>query len=134
MEKKTYTLRNARDRSAASYAIVTAPDGWTVTIAEPTRNSLQNAALHAMLSDIAHQVEWKGQKFTVEIWKRLVTAAWLRESGGNPLLVPSLDGNGVDIIFERTSKLSVKQCADLITWVEAFGIEQGCHFTTNREE
>lgn len=128
-----FILTNAREKARAAYAIHQAPDGYICEIKETTRNSDQNAALHAMLTDISQQVKWQGQTFNVEIWKRLCMAAWLRESGGNPLLVPSLDGNGVDIIFERTSHLSVKKCADLIQWVECFGSEQGVKFRTNRE-
>lgn len=130
---KHYKLNTPRDKAQAAYAIQTAPDGYVVEIKESTRNSEQNAALHAMLTDISQQVKWHGQSFPVEVWKRLCMAAWLRESGGNPLLVPSLDGNGVDIIFERTSHLSVKKCAELIQWVECFGAEQGVKFRTNRE-
>lgn len=129
-----FKLDHPSQRSAAAYFIQTkAPDGWVVEIKEATRNSEQNAALHAMLTDISNQVKWHGQSFPVEVWKRLCMASYLRESGGKPLLVPSLDGNGVDIIFERTSHLSVKKCAELIQWVEAFGAEQGVKFRTNRE-
>jgi len=134
MEKKTYRLTNPQQRSAASYACIQAPDGHIVEIREPTRTSADNAALHALLTDIARQVEWYGQTFPVEVWKRLCTAAWLREIGGNPLLIPALDGAGVDIIFERTSKLSHKQIVSLMAWIEAFGAEKGCRFSTNREE
>lgn len=100
-----------------------------VSITEQDRSIEQNARLHAMLSDIAHQVEWHGQKFNITVWKRLCTAAWLREEGEQPLLVPALDGQGFDLIFERTSKLSVKKCAALITWIEAFGTEHQVRWT-----
>lgn len=96
-----------------------------VVVRKPTRNDDQNRRCHAMLADIARQAEWAGQKFTAEIWKRLCVAAWLRECGGKPMLIPALDGNGVDIIFERTSKLTVKQMASLIEWLFALGAELG---------
>ena len=100
-----------------------------VVVKVPTRNDDQNRRCHAMLSDIARQAEWAGQKFPAEIWKRLCVAAWLRECGGKPMLIPSLDGNGVDIIFERTSKLTVKQMASLIEWIFALGAELGVSWT-----
>ena len=100
-----------------------------IVIKDLDRSSEQNKKLHACLTDISRQVEHAGKKWDVLIWKRLLTAAWLRESGENPQFIPSLDGRGVDVIYERTSKLSVKQCADLILWVEAFGAEHGVRWT-----
>jgi hypothetical protein len=93
-----------------------------------TRNKQQNALLHAVLTDISKQVKWHGQLLDVVTWKRLCTAAWLREKNEQPQLIPALDGKGFDIIFERTSKLSVKDCADLCTWCIAFGDEHNVKF------
>lgn len=93
-----------------------------------TRNKQQNALLHAVLTDISKQVKWHGQSLDVVTWKRLCTAAWLREKNEQPQLIPALDGKGFDIIFERTSKLSVKDCADLCTWCIAFGDEHNVKF------
>ena len=93
-----------------------------------TRNKQQNAILHAVLTDISKQVKWHVQLLDVVTWKRLCTAAWLREKNEQPQLIPALDGKGFDIIFERTSKLSVKDCADLCTWCIAFGDEHNVKF------
>lgn len=100
-----------------------------ITIKDEDRSGEQNKALHAMISDIARQVEHAGKKWSVVIWKRLLTASWLREEGEEPQLIPALDGNGFDTIYERTSKLSVKQCASLICWIEAFGAEHRVRWT-----
>jgi hypothetical protein len=97
--------------------------GDKIVVGPPGRNLDQNAMLHAVLMDIAAQVEWVGQKLSVDVWKRLCTAAWMRERNAQPLLVPALDGHGVDIIYEKTSKLSVAQCSELIEWCLAFGSE-----------
>lgn len=94
-----------------------------IVIKELDRSGEQNNKLHAALGDIARQVEHAGQKWDALIWKRLLTAAWLRESGENPLMIPAVDGNGVDLIYERTSKLTVRQCASLLEWIHAFGAE-----------
>jgi hypothetical protein len=100
-----------------------------VVEAKPENRSLdQNALLHAALTDIANQVVWHGQKLSMEVWKRLCVASWLRENNENPMLIPALDGHGVDIIFEKTSKLSTKQCASLVEWCFAFGAEHGVNF------
>ncbi|MPT24524.1 MAG: NinB family protein [Starkeya sp.] len=94
-----------------------------IVIKDQDRSSEQNKKLHACLSDIAKQVEHAGKKWDVLIWKRLLTAAWLRESGEQPQLIPAVDSNGFDVVYERTSQLSVKQCASLLEWIQAFGAE-----------
>ena len=94
-----------------------------IVIKHQDSSSEQNKKLHACLSDIAKQVEHAGKKWDVLIWKRLLTAAWLREAGEQPQLIPALDGNGFDVVYERTSQLSVKQCASLLEWIQAFGAE-----------
>lgn len=94
-----------------------------IVVKDQDRSGEQNRLLHKLLTQVAAQVEWHGKKLSVTVWKRLCTAAWLREDGHNPTLVPALDGNGFDLIFEHTSNLTVKQCASLIEWVQAFGTE-----------
>ena len=94
-----------------------------ITLSRPTRSLEANARLHAMLSDLSKQVEWHGQKFTGEVWKRLCVASYLREQNESPMLVPSLDGQGVDIVYQKTSKMSKKVMSELIEWVSCFGAE-----------
>ena len=101
----------------------------TVTIKDEDRSVEQNAKLHACLADIARQVEHAGMKWDVTVWKRLCTAAWLRESGETIQMIPAIDGKGIDILYERTSKLSMKKCAELIEWVTAFGAEHNVRWT-----
>jgi hypothetical protein len=112
-------------RSRAARAIEQAPAGYVVEVKEPTRNGDQNAKLHAMLADIARQVTHAGQKLPVGVWKRLAVAAYMREQGEAPLMVPALDGIGIDVIYERTSQMSKRTMAGLIEWLYAFGAEKG---------
>jgi hypothetical protein len=91
--------------------------------ADSLRSIEQNAKAHAMLSDISKQVTWHGVKLSVEVWKRLTIAAMLREIGEKPILVPSLDGCGIDIIYEKSSKLGVKKTCLWIEWMYCFGAE-----------
>ena len=100
-----------------------------LSIKDEDRSGEQNKYLHALLGDIASQVEHAGKKWDVLIWKRLLTAAWLREEGDQPQMIPAIDGHGFDVIYERTSKLSVKQCASLIEWVQAFSAEHQVRLT-----
>lgn len=102
--------------------------GDQVRVGPPNRTIAQNARLHAVLTDISKQVEWHGAHLSVDVWKRLCMAAWLRERSEQPLLVPAIDGHGVDIVFERTSKLSPKQCSELVEWCLCFGAEHDVKF------
>jgi hypothetical protein len=83
----------------------------------------QRRKFHAMCTDLAKQVPWHGQKLPAGVWKRLLIAAWLREEGERPMMVPALDGVGVDVIYEKSSKLGKRRYNSLITWADAFGAE-----------
>ena len=91
-----------------------------VEIRPETRSTAQNARLHAMLGDIARQVEWAGKKRDTDTWKRLLTAAWLRARGESVELLPAIDGHGVDVVFRRTSKLTRAECSELCEYVMAW--------------
>lgn len=96
-----------------------------VVVRQAKRSDMQNAKLHATLSDIAKQVDWAGKKRDAETWKRLLTAAWLRARGESVEILPAVDGHGVDVVFRRTSHLTVKECAELLEFVQAWAVEQG---------
>jgi hypothetical protein len=92
-----------------------------ITAKVAKRSEEHSARLHAMLGWISKNVEWAGSKRDVETWKRLLVAAWGRASGESMGYLPALDGNGIDIVFRRTSELSGKEMADLIEYVYAWG-------------
>lgn len=93
------------------------------------RSSPQNRLLHALIADIARQVEWAGAKRDAEVWKRLLTASWSRVHGQHVEVLPALDGHGVDLVPARTSKLTRAECADLCEFITAWGADQGVRFT-----
>ena len=94
-----------------------------------TRSARQNAHIHRLLQDISNNVEHYNKKFSVTIWKRLTTNAFLQERNEKPLLIPSLNGVGFDSIYEKTSTFSIKLCAEYIEWLYAFLSEHS--FATN---
>ena len=128
-----FILSHQVARQNATKAVQDAPEGYVVEIKEPNRTLAENALLHAILTDLARQATWHGQKLPMEVWKRLCVAAWLREKGEKPLLVPALDGHGFDVVCEKTSRLTKKHCAELIDWIFAFGVELGVKFTDGRQ-
>lgn len=91
------------------------------------RSSAENRLLHALIGEIAKQIEWAGKKHDAETWKRLLVAAWSREQGLSVEILPALDGHGVDIVPVRTSRLTRGECADLITYVQAWAASHGVH-------
>lgn len=96
-----------------------------VRIERETRSLEQNALLHALLSDISKQVQWAGKKRDVDTWKRLMVAAWCRANNEQVELLPAIDGHGVDIVFKRTSQMSVPELTDLIDFIQSWCAEQG---------
>lgn len=93
-----------------------------------TRSLEQNARLHAMLQDVARQKQWSSQRLSVDQWKRLMTSAWLRARGEQVQVLPALDGNGVDVIYEKTSHMTVRQVSELCDFIEAWGAEHDVIF------
>lgn len=97
----------------------------TLSVGEETRSLDQNAKLHALIADISRHVEWAGKKWDAEVWKRLLVAAWMRSRGEPLMVVPALDGQGVDVVFRRTSSLSRAECSELLEYVQAYAAERG---------
>lgn len=87
------------------------------------RNNAQNAKLHALLADIARTHTWAGQRLSVEDWKRLFIAAFVRASQQSARILPALDGQGFDVIYRRSSRMGKKEMAELIEFVECWAIE-----------
>lgn len=108
-----------RQRAYAHAQVDAAPDGWIVTVREPTRTLDQNARLWAMLGDVA-RAEPMGRKHTPDEWK----AIFMQAAGWESAFLPGLSGGFFPIGF-RSSQLTVRQMADLITFIQAWGDEQG---------
>jgi hypothetical protein len=127
--KRTFILAHDLARQRAVEAVKSAPQGFAVTVAEPTRNSEQNALLHAILSDVAAQCEWAGRRWSVEEWKRLMTSAWCRTRNEGAQMIPAIDGQGFDVLYQRTSTLSKRECSDLCEYIFAWATEHGVEWT-----
>lgn len=94
-----------------------------IEVKEKTRSTEQNARMWALLTEVSRQVDWYGQKLTAEEWKDVFSASLKKQK-----VVPGLDG-GFVILGQRTSKMSVREMADLMTLIEAFGAEKGVRFS-----
>lgn len=133
MNKITLRLHNAQQAHGAIQQAWAHCKGWlgaggarlVLEVRPETRSGLQNRFLHAMLGDIAAQVDWAGKKRDAETWKRLLVAAWCRARHEQIEMLPALDGHGVDIVFRRTSQLSRAECVELCDYIHAWCAETG---------
>ena len=89
------------------------------------RSVEQNAKLHALLQDIAQQLEWAGEYRDIETWKRMMVAAFERANANAPVMLPALDGAGVDFIYRRTHRMSKQELSELIEFATSWALEHG---------
>jgi hypothetical protein len=102
-------------------AMLAAGKRLTLELREETRSDAQNRLLHSRLNDISKQCEWAGRKWDTDQWKRLMTAAWCRVRNEGVEMVPAIDGKGFDVLYQRTSKLSRRDSAELSEFIMAWG-------------
>ena len=89
-----------------------------------TRSVRQNALMWKLLSDISKQVNWHGFKLDSEDWKEVISASWREQRA-----VPKIGGGGFVVLGVSTRKLGVKEMAELLEVITAFGHEQGVKFS-----
>lgn len=118
-------LRIIRKHTRPSIAqeVMQVPEGYEVIIREPTRNTSQNSRMWAMLSDISKACP-DGRKHTAEVWKAIFMNALQYEVR----FEMGLDGEPFPVGF-RSSRLSVKQMADLITFISEYGDRHGVRWS-----
>ena len=117
-----FRLVHAEARQRAAAFVQAAPDGWIVKISEPTRTTDQNSLLWPLLTEIAKQVDWYGQKLTEDEWKDVFTASLKQQK-----VVPGLDG-GFVVCGQRTSKMPKALFSELIELIYAFGAQKNVKF------
>ena len=129
---KTFFLEHDLARKNCPDYAMTAPKGWLVRFSEPRRKDIQNDKFHAQIGDIAKQCEFMGEKWSLEDWKRLLVDAFAKAmaEAGTPLrrggrVVPSLDGGGVVQLGIQTRDFRVKEAAEFIEYLYAWGSHKG---------
>ena len=128
MTGQTVRLVGKSQREFAKYLIDRAPDGAVVNVREATRNLDQNARMWAMLSDIS-RAKPEGRLWPAETWK----AAFMHSLGHQIQFCEGLDGAGPFPMGFKTSRLTVRQMADLITVIAEYGDRHGVHWTDPQE-
>jgi len=129
MSKRIYKLVHAEARCRAVEDCQNAPDGWIVTVSEPTRNLDQNAKLWSMLNEISNQVIWHGRKLDAESWKHLFSSSLKKID-----VVPNLEGTGFVAMWLSTSKMTKSEFSQLIELIMAFATERDVKFSDEYRE
>jgi hypothetical protein len=123
MTRALLVLHGDADRSTAVNWVTSAPVGTRVEFKAPRRSLDQNSLLWARLTEIAHQVDWYGQKLSAEDWKDCFTAS-LRKAR----VVPGIDPGTYVPLGMRTSDMSKEEMGLLLDLIAAFGAERGVVF------
>ena len=129
MARQIITLANERlvDRTIVLVreAFARRP-GSRVEIKGPKRSNDQNAAMWAMLGDLAEQLRWGGQQMSAEDFKLVMLDALRRERKDEMRIVPSYDRTGFVLLAGTSSSdLEHEEMRDLLTIIRAFGDQQG---------
>ena len=124
MSRALLILSHDLVRQKAIKWVQTAPVGTRLTFQEAKRTNEQNALLWASLTDVAQQREHFGRKYSPDQWKSIFMAALGKEMQ----FVPALDGQGFIPLGHSSSDLAVKEMADLLSLIFAWGAENNVTF------
>ena len=127
MNKRIWKLTGEVAKKAACREMLAAPEGYVVTLAEPTRTLDQNSLLWPLLTEVSKQVDWYGNKLTADEWKDVFSAALKKQK-----VVPGLDG-GFVVCGQSTSRMGKREFSDLVELIYAFGAGRGVVFSEKAE-
>jgi hypothetical protein len=92
------------------------------------RTTEKNARFHAVMGELAQQRDWPrgtGKYLDIEAWKRLIVSAYERAHGRPAEFYPSIDGQGFDVVYRRTSRMAQEEIRELIDFAESWALENG---------
>ena len=95
--------------------------GWRVEFKAPKRSDAQNDRMWEILGRVSKRMTIGGKSFEPEAWKCI----FMKAMGKEAQFLPTLDGAGFFPTGFRSSDLSVREMADLQTFMEAWCAEQG---------
>lgn len=111
-----------------------------------SKSRIQEEKYHAMIGDIARQCTLHGKQLPAESWKRLLVDAFKHETKddpeyapewakfGNIELLPALNHPGFVMVGEQTRRFSIQLASGFITFLLAFGNDQGVKWTPSRAD
>jgi len=121
-------------RSRICEAVLNAPSGYIVEIKPANRTLDQNSYQWPILTAFSEQLQWPingmMQTITAEDFKQILTAAFRRES---VRVAMAIDGNGVVMLGQRTSKFNKKEFSDWIEFLHMIAAERGVNINEQVE-
>ena len=119
-----YILSHATARSRALEAVRLAPDGYYVSILEPTRNLEQNAKFHSICGDLEKSgIKWYGKERNLAAWKVLLISGHAIATKHEVEVTVGIEGEIVNI-RESSASMSKARSSSLIEYATAFCVEQ----------
>ena len=136
MTKQLFVLAHDTARRRASQAVLDAPAGHVVRITEPAKKREQEEKYHAMIGDIAKQVKHIGKLWHQDDMKRTLVDEFAEEMrlAGTPLhhdgrVIPSFDGRRIVQLGIQTRDFYVKEAAQFIEYLYAFGAQHSVQWS-----
>lgn len=140
MTKRTVILVGPLQRKTAHQYIDEAPDGYVMTLNEPTKRRIQEEKYHAQIGDISRQTTYAGKKWDTEDSKRILIDEFAEAMrlAGTPLhhdgrLIPSENGRRVIQLGIQSRDFYVREAADFITFLSAWGDERDVLWTEPKQ-
>lgn len=134
-QRRPFFLIHEQARQNAAAYCMEAPTGWMVVFSEPVKKRAQEERYHAMIGEIAKQVEHIGRKWDADDMKRLLIDEFAEEMrlAGTPLhhdgrVIPSFDGRRIVQLGIQSRDFYVKEAAQFIEFLYAFGTARGVTF------
>jgi hypothetical protein len=122
MSRATIILKDTYTRQTATDWVSKAESGTVVEFRRAKRTIDQNSRMWAMLTDVARQLKWHGERYTPDEWKLLFLDALGKENR----VAPGINGGIVSLT--SSSKLTKDEMSDLMEVIAAFGANHGVKF------
>lgn len=141
MSKRTFFLvHDTARQNAGRYVLEDAPEGFMVTVSEPTKKRIQEEKYHAMLADLSRQTTYAGRNWDEDDTKRILIDEFAEEMrlAGTPLhhdgrLIPSENGRRVIQLGIQSRDFWVKEAAQFIEFLYAYGAERNVIWSEPKE-
>ena len=122
-DRREITFRSTLDREEARRLCNEMPEFSRVEFKGPTRSNAQNSRLWPLLDRVARRFDIAGKTFDADDWKVIFMNAMRHDAKFLPQL-PEYGGSFFPAGY-RSSKLSVKEMADMQTFIEAWCASRG---------
>lgn len=133
MTKQTFNLIDEQRRNRALDAVRAALLGKVVIIQDATRSTDQNSKLHAVITDVANQLEYMGKKRTLQQWKILLISGHAIATENEAEVLPGIENEFVTF-RESSAQMSKKRLASVIEYIHAYGSEKGVRWSGSARE